>query len=75
LALISGVLVLAACASPAPVAEIKPAPPLRFAEPILPVSVPPPTQVAPSNASDSLPPGYHCHWLSPGKKYCHGGMD
>lgn len=55
-----------------PDAECKPvALPLRFAEP--------PSLGVPSNDRTAPPDmpglGYHCHWIAPGQKYCHGGIN
>ena len=46
--------------------------PKFFTPPIMPIDVPAGDRTAPA---DIPVPGFHCHWLGPGKRYCHGGMD
>ncbi len=61
----------------APVEEPKPKVPESFAaRPVL-VPAPPPAPPQSGNTApaDMRPPGWHCHIIGPGKKYCHGGMD
>lgn len=57
-------------AEPAQTAAPKPVPE-RFAEP--------PLRFDPEQPADRPPgmpgPGYHCHFISPGKRYCHSGLD
>lgn len=63
----------AADAAPAahPPTAAKPAVPDRFADPPLVLD---PGQ--PRDRPPDLPgPGYHCHWIGPGKRFCHSGID
>jgi len=78
----AGPPVLPAAPAPAPVASEaaptsepaapKPAVPETFAPRIVPPS---PPQAGNAVPDDMRPPGWHCHFIAPGKKYCHGGID
>ncbi len=46
--------------------------PKSFAPPIMPFDIPAGDRTAPA---DIPLPGFHCHWIGPGKRFCHGGID